>query len=125
VWFLIQFLSQGGAFTGREWYIRNRPRKARKGVKLTNPACLWCPGAMSSASSRMATRVLMRASPSPIGYMILVLLVLQSFRFRAALVRVALGMVAEAGLGAAVAREDWAAMEGKDTLRPTRPSLHH
>jgi len=86
----------------------------------------------------MATRVLMRARLSPIGYMLLmllllVLLALQSSRFRAALVRVALGMVVEAGLGAravvvglgaAVAREDWAAMEGKDTLRPTRPSLH-
>jgi len=80
----------------------------------------------------------MRARPSPIGYillmlLLLVLLALQSSRFRAALVRVALGMVAEAGLGAravvvglgaAVAREDWAVMEGKDTLRPTRPSLH-
>ena len=60
----------------------------------------------------------MRARPSPILLVLLllvllVLLALQSFRFRAALVRVALGMVA-----------DWAAMEGKDTLRPTRPSLH-
>jgi hypothetical protein len=59
----------------------------------------------------MATRVLMRARLSPIGYMLLmlvllVLLALQSSRFRAALVRVALGMV------------------GNDTLRPTRPSLH-